>query len=120
MAGLHLRTSAEIRLAAPLDLSNLPPALLARTKEQVETTLDPTTGNILARRRTRIGCLILRDRTEKVETGNAAALLLMQAKTAPDSALNWSDAARQLQARVELARTLPGGTHGVTEDWPDF
>ncbi|MFT9314858.1 MAG: ATP-dependent helicase HrpB [Acetobacter orientalis] len=120
VAGLHLRTSAEIRLAAPLDLSNLPPALLARTKEQVETTLDPTTGNILARRRTRIGCLILRDRTEKVETGNAAALLLMQAKTAPDSALNWSDAARQLQARVELARTLPGGTHGVAEDWPDF
>lgn len=119
VAGLHLRTSAEIRLAAPLDLNALPPALLDRTKEQVETSLDPVSGNILARRRTRIGCLVLRDLTEKVKAGNAASLLLAQAKATPDTTLDWSDAARQLQARVELARALPGGA-GPGEDWPDF
>lgn len=120
VAGLHLRTSAEIRLAAPLDLNALPPALLDRTKEQVETSLDSVSGNILARRRTRIGCLILRDRTEKVQSGDAASLLLAQAKATPETTLDWTNTTRQLQARVELARTLPGGTHGVEEDWPDF
>ena len=120
VAGLHLRTSAEIRLAAPLDPDALPPALLARTKEQVETTLDPVSGAILARRRTRIGCLILKDITEKVDTANAAALLLQQAKAAPDTTLGWTDAARQLQARVELARNLPAAGNTSEEGWPDF
>lgn len=120
VASLHLRTSAEIRMAAPLDLNALPSALLDRTKEQVETSLDSVSGNILARRRTRIGCLVLRDRTEKVQSGDASTLLLAQAKASPETALEWNDSARQLQARVEWARTLPGGTHGVEEDWPEF
>lgn len=120
VAGLHLRTSAEIRLAAPLDLNALPTALLDRTKEQVETTLDPTSGAILARRRTRIGCLILRDRTEKVEAANATALLLTQAKTAPASVLNWSDSTQQLQARVEFARSLEALPQNEIDPWPDF
>ncbi len=119
VAGLHLRTAAEIRMAAPLDSNALPPALLERTREQVETTLDPVSGNIMARRRTRIGCLVLRDRTEKVKPEDAGPLLLAQAKETPETTLNWSDAVKQLQARVELARTLPGGT-GMEEEWPDF
>ncbi|MFT9359076.1 ATP-dependent helicase HrpB [Acetobacter okinawensis] len=126
VAGLHLRTAAEIRLAAPLDLNDLPPTLLARTHEQVETTLDPVSGNILARRRTRIGCLVLKDRTEKVKPEEAASLLLLHARDAMESALNWTDAVKQLQARVALARSISAPPQDQTDTtdeeqaWPDF
>ncbi|MFT8518496.1 ATP-dependent helicase HrpB [Acetobacter syzygii] len=126
VAGLHLRTAAEIRLAAPLDPNDLPPPLLARTHEQVETTLDPVSGNIMARRRTRIGCLVLKDRTEKVKPEEAESLLLLHARNNMETALDWTDAVKQLQARVALAKdmnALPEG-HACTEDnaqvWPDF
>lgn len=124
VAGLHLRTAAEIRLAAPLDLNDLPPTLLARTHEQVETTLDPVSGNILARRRTRIGCLVLKDRTEKVKPEEAASLLLLHVRDALETALNWTDAVKQLQARVALAHSVQAApTHNGPEGeqaWPDF
>ncbi|CEF55186.1 ATP-dependent helicase HrpB [Acetobacter ghanensis] len=126
IAGLHLRTAAEIRLAAPLDPNALPPALLERTHEQVETMLDPVSGNILARRRTRIGCLVLKDRTEKVKPEEAATLLLLHARDNLETALNWTDAVRQLQARVALARSIHAPTEPAadpkdeTETWPDF
>ncbi|GAA3667492.1 ATP-dependent helicase HrpB [Acetobacter lovaniensis] len=126
VAGLHLRTAAEIRLAAPLDLNDLPPSLLARTQEQVETTLDPVSGNILARRRTRIGCLVLKDRTEKVKPEEAATLLLVHVRDNLENALNWTETVRQLQARVALARSVhttpesAGGTQEEEPVWPDF
>lgn len=114
VASLFLRKSAEIRLAAPLDPNNLPDALLARASEQVETALDPVSGSIMARRRLRVGALVLRDRTEAVKAGDAADLLLMQATTSLATALEWTEAARQFQARVAIAR-------GTLErsDWPD-
>ncbi|QEO16592.1 ATP-dependent helicase HrpB [Acetobacter vaccinii] len=120
VASLHLRTAAEIRLAAPLDPDALPSTVLERTREQVETTLDPSSGNILARRRTRIGCLVLRDRTEKVKAEDAASLLVAHARDSLETTLDWSETVRQLQARVELARALAASTQDTTLDWPDF
>jgi ATP-dependent helicase HrpB len=55
VAALELKTSAQIRLAAPLEPDALPPVLAARVSEQVETTFDPVSGNVLARRRKRLG-----------------------------------------------------------------
>ncbi|HEY4171837.1 MAG TPA: ATP-dependent helicase HrpB, partial [Rhodopila sp.] len=64
-ASLELKASSRIRLAAPLDADNLPPALAARVTEQTEAAaFDPATGAVLARRRRRLGALILSDRTE--------------------------------------------------------
>ena len=56
VASLELKASARIRLAAPLDPDTLP---AARITEQVETSFDPVSGAVLARRRRRLGALVL-------------------------------------------------------------
>ncbi|WP_215766768.1 ATP-dependent helicase HrpB [Gluconobacter cerinus] len=103
-AAFHTRTSTEITLAAPLDAEKLPQTLLDRTTEQVETSLDGASGRIIARRRLRLGALILRDRNTEVTPEEAQALLLQQIAADLARALNWSDAAFQFQARVAHAR----------------
>ncbi|GCE83598.1 ATP-dependent helicase HrpB [Komagataeibacter diospyri] len=105
VAGMHVRKAAEICLAVPLDRDALPASLLARAREQVETTLDTTTGNVLARRRLRLGNLVLRDRTVTAGADEVRALLCAQAAQNLAATFTWGDACRQLQARVELART---------------
>ncbi len=107
VASLEMKLSAQIRLAAPLD----PACLYPRTTVSVETGLDPTTGSVLARRRRRLGALILEDRTEAADPAETAMAL---AKAADISALPWTDAARQFQARVGLMRRLE------PDAWPDL
>ncbi|MDR6183347.1 ATP-dependent helicase HrpB [Asaia bogorensis] len=109
---LHVRTATEICLAAPLDLDNLPATLLARTEEQVETALDTTTGNVIARRRLRLGNLVLRDRSAPAKPEEVQALLLSRIRADLAGSLTWSDSCQQFRARLALARahldeTLP-------------
>jgi len=99
-----------IRLAAPLDPAALPASVAARVTEAVETGLDPVTGSVLARRRRRLGALVLEDRTEPADPAETAAALAAAASMA---ALPWTDAARQFQARVALMCRLEPG-------WPDL
>ena len=73
VAALELKASARIRLAAPLDPDTLP--RLARITEQVETSFDPVSGAVLARRRRRFGALVLGDRTEPADPAEVAAAL---------------------------------------------
>jgi ATP-dependent helicase HrpB len=115
VATLHVRTAAEIRMAAALDPDNLPDTVRRRATEQVETTLDPVTGSVMARRRLRLGALVLRDRTVSAAPGEVADLLLRQVADRLDGTLGWTPAARQFQARLGLARGLPG-----REDLPDL
>jgi ATP-dependent helicase HrpB len=112
VASLEMKTGARIRLAAPLEVANLPPALAARVVEAVETGLDPTTGSVLARRRRRLGALVLEDRTEPADPAETAAALAAAANPAQ---LPWDDAARQVQARVALMRGLE-----PEAGWPDL
>ena len=107
VASLEMKLSAQIRLAAPLD----PACLAPRTTVAVETGLDPVTGSVLARRRRRLGALVLEDRTEPADPAETAAAL---ARAAPFAGLPWTDAARQFQARVGFARNL------APEAWPDL
>src|SRR5581483_1222076 len=51
VASLEMKTAPLIRMAAPLDAADLPATLKAQIKETVETSLDPVTGSVLARRR---------------------------------------------------------------------
>ena len=95
-ASLELRAGARIRLAAALDPTRLPASVAARVTEAVETAFDPGSGAVLARRRRRLGMLVLEDRTEAADPATAAAALARAAS------LPWSDGARQLQARVTL------------------
>lgn len=103
VATLDLRASARIRLAAPIDEATLAAALPHRLAETVETSLDPATGSVLRRRRTRLGALVLSDRTEAGKPGDVMEALLA-AITLTD--LPWSEAARQFQARAALMRGL--------------
>jgi ATP-dependent helicase HrpB len=112
VASLETRVGSRIRLAAPLDAARLPAVLFSRVTEAVETGLDPVSGSVLARRRRRLGALVLEDRTEPVDPGETASAL---AAAVDVSTLPWSDAARQLRARVALFSQLePNG------DWPDL
>ncbi len=110
VASLEMKAGARIRMAAPLDVARLPASLAARVTEAVETGLDPATGSVLARRRRRLGTLILEDRTEPADPVETAAALAAVANLAQ---LPWNDAARQFQARVALMRPLETG-------WPDL
>ncbi len=112
VASLEMKGSARIRLAAILDATDLPAVLAERVTEQVETGLDPATGSVLARRRRRLGALVLEDRTETADPAETAAAL---AEAVAISALPWTDAARQFCARVALLRALE-----PEAGWPDL
>ena len=113
VAALDLGSSARIALAAKLDPDALPPGLTAALSETTETTLDPVSGAVLVRRRRRLGALVLADRTEPAPEPERIAHLAARAASAPET-LPWTEAARQLQARVALMRALE------PETWPDF
>ena len=111
VAALEMKTSPLIRMAAPIDVADLPAALAAQIKETVETSLDPVSGSILARRRKRFGALVLEERATPPDAADAAAVLL-EAVRADPSRLAWTEAARNLQARLRLM-------HGLESDlWP--
>ncbi len=111
VAALEMKTSPLIRMAAPLDVADLPATLAARIKEAVETSLDPVSGSVLARRRKCLGALVLEERSARPDAADAAAALLAAVRSDP-SRLPWTDSARNLQARLTLM-------HGLeAEIWP--
>ncbi len=110
VASLDLKASARIRLAAPLDIV----AIAARCTETVESGFDAATGAVLSRRRRRLGSLVLEDRTAAADPAEAARVLT--GVIAADLAkLPWTDAARQLQARAALWRTLDPDTPDLSD-----
>jgi ATP-dependent helicase HrpB len=89
--------------------------LAARVTEQVEFGFDSMAGSVLARRRRRLGALILSDRTVPAGAADIAAALADAVAADMLRPLPWSDPARQFQARVALMRGVdPEG------DWPDL
>jgi ATP-dependent helicase HrpB len=110
-----MKASARIRMAAPLDPDMLPPVLEARVIEQVEGNIDPISGSVLARRRRRLGALVLSDRTEPADPIAIAIALAQAAARDGLRPLPWTDAARQLRSRVAIM-------HGIEPeaDWPDL
>lgn len=115
VAAMEMKTSARIRMAAPLDPAALPASLARRVTETVETSLDPVTGSILARRRRRLGALVLEDRSGPPDAAEAAAALL-DAVTRDPSRLPWTDAARGIQARLTLMHGLEPETWPASDD----
>ncbi len=103
-AGLHLGRSARITLASPLDHAHLPAVLRARATVQVERGIDPANGAVFARERLRLGALVLSDRLLPADPDDAARALAAAAASSIATALDWTDAARGLQARAGLAR----------------
>ncbi len=102
VGALELGSSARIRLAAPLDPADLP---AHRITETVESGFDAVSGAVLSRRRRRLGALVLEDRTVPADPAATAATLAGVIGRKLDL-LGWTEAARQLQARAALLRTL--------------
>ncbi len=115
VASMEVKASARIRMAAPLDVDALPHALAARVTETVESGFDSVSGTVLARRRRRLGSLVLSDRTEQADPAQLAEALARAAADQGLRVLNWTDDARQYQARVGLMRALE-----PDQDWPDL
>jgi ATP-dependent helicase HrpB len=114
-AALDVKTAARIRLAAPLDADNLPSALAARVTEQVEASFDSVSGSVLARRRRRLGALVLSDRTVPVDPAEVATLLADAVADLGLKPLKPPHVVQQFRARVALMR-------GIEPDagWPDL
>ena len=102
VGSLELGSSARIRLAAPLDPADLP---AHRITETMESGFDPVSGTVLSRRRRRLGALILDDRTVAADKHETAATLAGVIGRKLD-VLNWTEAARQLQARAAWLRGI--------------
>jgi ATP-dependent helicase HrpB len=115
VAALEMKTSPLIRMAAPLDVADLPAALAAQITEAVETSLDPVSGSVLARRRKRLGALVLEERSTPPDAADAVAVLLEAVRRDP-SHLPWTDAARNLQARLRLMHGLEADTWPASDD----
>ena len=98
VAALEMKGSPQIRLAAPLDPDALPPVLAARVTEQTETAFDAAAGAVLARRRRRLGALVLSDRTVPADPAELASALAAAVAADQLRPLPWTEAARQLQA----------------------
>jgi ATP-dependent helicase HrpB len=115
VATLEMRASAQIRMAAPLDPDALPAALAARVIETTETGFDPVSGSVLARRRRRLGTLVLSDRTLPADPAETAIALAGAVAAAALRPLPWTEVTNQLRARIGLLRRLEPGS-----DWPDL
>ena len=81
----------------------------------METGFDPVSGAVLARRRRRLGALVLADRTEPADPAEVAAALARAVAADGLRPLPWAEPARQFQARVALMRRIEPDT-----GWPDL
>ncbi|MCX5616146.1 ATP-dependent helicase HrpB [Bombella sp. TMW 2.2559] len=104
-AAFHIRKGTDMTLAAPVTLETLPDSVQASLTEQREPALDGTSGKVIVRQRLRLGNLVLKDRNVPAEPEDVTAALLAKVQSDLPRHLDWSVPARQLQARVALART---------------
>lgn len=106
-------TEARIRMAAPLDLATLEARFPERIAWVEGAMFDARTGSVTARRRRMFGPLVLEEAPPLHPDAEALALALAEAAAGRDLRdLGWSDAARQLQARI-------GWMRRADPAWPD-
>jgi ATP-dependent helicase HrpB len=108
--------NARIRLAAAIDERELEAALGARIDTAEEVRVDADSGAVQARRVRRLGALVLADEPLPRPSAAAVARALLDAIARRGvAALPWSEADRQLRARVALLRGLEPDAA-----WPDL
>jgi ATP-dependent helicase HrpB len=106
---------SKIRLAAALDAENLPPALHARVRSTRESGFDPATGGVLTRERRRLGALVLSDKIFAPDPEEARVALAKALVTRLD-ALDWTEAAKNLQARAAWMRSVDAGFPDISRE----
>jgi ATP-dependent helicase HrpB len=107
-------TEARIRMAAPLDRTILEARFPERLVREEGAAFDARAGAVVARRRLRLGPLILEEST--LPHADPAAVAVELAKAVAGRAfrdLNWTDAASQTRARLAWMHKI------APEEWPD-
>jgi ATP-dependent helicase HrpB len=107
---------SRVRLAAALSPEQLRTHFAARIQSADVVRFDERRDGVTAAREQRLGALVLESKPLAAPPPGAVAAALIDAVRARGLAvLPWTEAARELQARVEsLRHWLPD------EDWPDF
>ncbi|MDD5704566.1 MAG: ATP-dependent helicase HrpB, partial [Kiritimatiellae bacterium] len=106
---------ARIRLAAPIDPADLAEDFAAQLTTTESVAWDRRAERVVAQRRQRLGALVLGEAPLREPAGEAVLGALLEGVRLKGVAnLGWSDAARNLQARIAfLRRVCPEA------DWPD-
>ena len=116
VADLELQgTEARIRMAAPLDRAALEARFPDRLRWVEGAAFDARAGAVLARRRLMFGPLVLEDHAQpSADPAAIAAALAAAVAERGLRDLDWSNAAKQLRARIGWMRQAEG------EAWPDL
>ncbi|MBA3260628.1 MAG: ATP-dependent helicase HrpB [Gemmatimonadales bacterium] len=105
---------SRILLAAPVSLPEIQEHFAGGIVTQELVEWDPGTRSVIARRRERLGALVLRESPLAApEPEKVRSALLAGIAAEGIQALPWSDTARRLRARVGFVRRL-------SHSWPDF
>ena len=116
VADLELQgTETRIRMAATIDRAVLEARFPERLRREEGAAFDARAGAVVARRRLMFGPLVLEEAT--LPHADPAAVAVALAEAAAERGLrdlNWTDAARQVQARIGWMRRVEG------EAWPDL
>ena len=115
VADLELQgTETRIRMAAPIDRAVLETRFPERLRREEGAAFDPRSNAVVARRRLMFGPLVLEEATLAHADPGAVALALADAAAERGLRdLDWTQAARQAQARILWMRKAEG------EAWPD-
>lgn len=106
-------------LAAPLDREELAMAFGEQITTTEEVRFDPATQRVVGRRVRRLGALLLEEKVIGQPNADLVAqALLGYLQEAGLGKLNWTDAARQLQQRLNFVRQHLGAT--AADAWPAF
>jgi ATP-dependent helicase HrpB len=109
-----------IRSALTIDVDALREVMARQIETRRVLRWDTERAAVVARDEVRLGALVLEDQPAPIERPAEAPVLLLDAvKREPERALRWSEAARQLQARVALVRTRCP-QRGGDDGWPDL
>jgi len=109
-----LGTEARIRMAAPLTREALEAAFPGRLVREEGAAFDPRANAVVARRRLRLGPLVLEEATlPHADPAAVASALAAAAATRGFRDLDWTEAARQTRARMGWMHRTEG------DEWPD-
>lgn len=107
---------ARIQSALPITPEEVRMGFADRIETAREVAWDESRAAVVCRETTRLGAILLASMPVTLaDSDQASALLIAHIREQPERALNWSGAARQLQARIALMRR-----HDPTGDWPDL
>ncbi len=109
-----------IRLALPISEAGLRAVLAERISTRETLDWDKAREAVAARREERLGALVLSSRPLAVsDPAEVARILAEQVVQRLEQSLDWTTAARQLQARVALLLRLEpdGGWPDLSDDW---